>query len=359
MRVLVFPKDKNPYQELLYSEVRKKGVEVKYLKLITKSHTLGMLFLPLQLFYYRLCGYSVFHLHWLYDFSTPTSTPVLKVFTRLFYTVYLVKQIILLKVLGYKLVWTVHNLLPHENQFINDEFITKFVANMSYVCIAHTLKAKADLEKLSVKPKTIKVISHGSYIGYYENNMTRREARALLEIQDTDFVFLFIGQLREYKGVLELLEHFKKITTNNDSIKLIVAGSCLDDYISQSIVRYKKDLGDSLITNLANIPDEDIQMYMNASDVVVFPFRKVTTSGSMLLAMSFGKPVIYPEAFFKELPNDIGFKYKNINDLYRTMKNASVVTDLKEKGVNAKNYAAQFTWTDIAEKTYELYKSIS
>jgi hypothetical protein len=147
MRVLVFPKDKNPYQELLYSEVRKKGVEVKYLKLITKSHTLGMLFLPLQLFYYRLCGYSVFHLHWLYDFSTPTSTPVLKVFTRLFYTVYLVKQIILLKVLGYKLVWTVHNLLPHENQFINDEFITKFVANMSYVCIAHTLKAKEAIER--------------------------------------------------------------------------------------------------------------------------------------------------------------------------------------------------------------------
>ncbi len=100
-------------------------------------------------------------------------------------------------------------------------------------------------------------------------------------------------------------------------------------------------------------------MYMNASDVVVFPFRKVTTSGSIFLAMSFGKPVIYPVEFFEELPNEVGFNYKNINDLYRTMKNASVPTDLKEKGTNAKNYAAQFTWTDIAEKTYELYKSIS
>jgi glycosyltransferase involved in cell wall biosynthesis len=45
-------------------------------------------------------------------------------------------------------------------------------------------------------------------------------------------------------------------------------------------------------SNFNQIPDEDIQLYMNAADVVVLPYRNVLNSGVLQLAYSFAKPVV-------------------------------------------------------------------
>lgn len=357
MKVLAYPKDKNPYQELLYSEVRKQGVEVTYLILLTKSHILGMMILPLQLIYYRIRGYNIFHLHWLYDFNLATNIPLLKAISKFFYTFYIVTQIFLIKILGYKLIWTIHNLIPHESQFLNDLLVTKFLASISDICTVHSLSTKSQMEHLNIKFCRLEVVPHGSYLGYYKNTISKAEARRKLHINNNDFVFLFFGQLRNYKGIPDLLEHFKKIAPINNHFKLIIAGSCLDDNILRTIILYKKSLGYSLAINLVNIPDEDIQMYMNASDVVVFPFKKVTTSGSLLLAMSFGKPIIYPKEFFSELPDDLGYVYENIAELSTVMEKVSQDPILAQKGINARAYAEKFSWSEIAEKTYKMYES--
>ena len=37
-----------------------------------------------------------------------------------------------------------------------------------------------------------------------------------------------------------------------------------------------------------------MQIYFNASDACVLPYRRVTTSGAALLAYSFGKPIVAP-----------------------------------------------------------------
>jgi beta-1,4-mannosyltransferase len=44
----------------------------------------------------------------------------------------------------------------------------------------------------------------------------------------------------------------------------------------------------------AVVPDDELQLYFNACDVVALPFRQVLNSGSLLLAMSFGCPVVAP-----------------------------------------------------------------
>ena len=70
MKILVYPKDPNPYQELLYSELRSK-IEVKYLENPTQSHTVGLFLLFLQVLGYRIKGFTIFHLHWVYPFRSP------------------------------------------------------------------------------------------------------------------------------------------------------------------------------------------------------------------------------------------------------------------------------------------------
>jgi len=51
--------------------------------------------------------------------------------------------------------------------------------------------------------------------------------------------------------------------------------------------------------DIRSIPNEELPLLFGAADVVVLPFRQVLTSGSMLLAMSYGRPVIAPR--FREL----------------------------------------------------------
>ena len=46
--------------------------------------------------------------------------------------------------------------------------------------------------------------------------------------------------------------------------------------------------------DLGFVPDEELQVYLRAADVVACPFLEIFTSGSVLLAMSFERAVIAP-----------------------------------------------------------------
>ncbi len=43
------------------------------------------------------------------------------------------------------------------------------------------------------------------------------------------------------------------------------------------------------------IPDNEIQIFLNAANVVVLPFARILTSGTANLAMSFRRPIIVPK----------------------------------------------------------------
>ena len=71
MRILVLPRDTNPYQELLYGEMQRLGVRVTYIGELTPSRTLNLLLLPLEVAVRRIAGARLIHLHWVFAFSLP------------------------------------------------------------------------------------------------------------------------------------------------------------------------------------------------------------------------------------------------------------------------------------------------
>src|SRR3982751_3969354 len=101
MRILSFPalhEVPNPYLSLLYSEIQNiKGEECIYqfsLKNILRRN------------------YNIVHVHW------PESTGLNKSFPQAFmYFVGFNLSMLLLKIKGAKVVWTVHNLSPHEKRW--------------------------------------------------------------------------------------------------------------------------------------------------------------------------------------------------------------------------------------------------
>jgi len=119
MKILVLPREEtNPYQELLYEEMRRRGAQVSYLAALTPSHTLNILLLPLAMAVRRVGGARVVHLHWVYAFGLTASVRSASVrrATAIWFRLWLR----ILRPLGLRLVWTAHNVLPVTPVFEDD-----------------------------------------------------------------------------------------------------------------------------------------------------------------------------------------------------------------------------------------------
>jgi glycosyltransferase involved in cell wall biosynthesis len=107
------------------------------------------------------------------------------------------------------------------------------------------------------------------------------------------------------------------------------------------------------------IPDDDIQAYMNAADIVVLPYKNLLTSGAAMLAMSFGKPIIAPnvKCIADTLDNEGSFLYSNENSLSGALQNVLEKDRiaLQNMGIHNLRLAEQFGWDEIAKKTYGVY----
>lgn len=269
-------------------------------------------------------------------------------------------ELFLLKLLGIKIIWTVHNISDHEGKFRSLELsFKKFLVALCDRLIVHCPSAKSEVMKVYHKrASSIAVISHGNYIGWYKNVITVQEARNELKLGAKDTVFLNFGFIRPYKGVPELISAFKNL--NNPQVKLLIAGKPYNDEIASHILDSCKD-NENIKNILEFIPDEDIQLYMNAADVIVFPFKDILTSGSVILAMSFGKPVIAPQAgCISDILNEKGsFLYlKTENGLLEAMQRALKAgkKNLLDMGRYNFELARQLGWDETGKRTFDIYR---
>lgn len=358
MKILVYPSFNNPYQELLYNELKKnRNIKISFLDTgYYKNHyLLGLFTFPYRLIYYRLLGYSIFHLHWQH-FEIPFFHKYISyVMSTLFSTIILW----LIKIFGYKLVWTIHNLTPHERLYLDDLAITRLIINLSEKVIVHSEQTKNDIKRYNSNGNKIFVIPQGNYVDIYPNTIDQKEARNYFNLSESDFVLLFFGAIRSYKGLENLLESFTQLQ-DNKNLKLIIAGNCFDQEYKKNLIRRMNLLGNKILYKIQHIPDDQVQYYFNAADIAIFPFKTITNSSSVLLSSSFGKPVIVPElGGLKDLPKDIGYFYKNQNELTNQIQYAmSHRNKLKEKEKAASEYAHSVSWEKTASRTFQLYSDL-
>jgi glycosyltransferase involved in cell wall biosynthesis len=196
-------------------------------------------------------------------------------------------------------IWTAHNLFPHRSRQADVDWeMTQLLINHCRGIMAMSRTA-ADLvrEAYDVGDKIdLRVIPHGHYCDCYENQIGREQARTKLGIPADQFVYLSFGSLIPYKGHPELIDTFAKISGTED--RLLVVGHPSDaDYVQQlaELAKTTAVRSRGTIQLVAESTDDrELQYYFNSADAVVLPFSNVLNSGSLLLAMSFGKPVVAP-----------------------------------------------------------------
>ncbi len=364
MKILVYPIGVNPYQKLLYDEIKKySDVQIKFVRseIIDSQHafTLGCPIFPIRFLYYRLIGWKILHLHWLSPFVFPTNFRLLRVLS----SIYVLTFMFYLKLIGIKIVWTVHEVIPHEQEFHNDILIRKIISRLCNGLIFHSRNSLDEASKFKFDTKRSVVISHGNYLDIYPNTISKSAARKKLGLNIHDFVYLFFGMIKSYKGIDDLLMSFELIISKYKSknIKLVISGICLDEKLNKLINEFKIKYPKQIVTALHHILDGDVQVYLNTSDVVVLPFKKSTTSGSVFLALSFSRPIIAPLlGVIKDLPMDVGFIYTDQTDgLYFSLEQAlKRRKELFSLGLNGYNYISQFSWNIIAKETVFVFNNL-
>jgi beta-1,4-mannosyltransferase len=335
--------DDNPYQKLLIEQLSHLGVQLE-------TGDLSMLAL--------LKGHrpDIIHLHWLdpYFIGANPLDSWLKSFKFLM-------KLVFLRWRGAKIVWTAHNLKNHEGRNASSGWVcAALVARIAHAIVAHGESAKHEIAtELHLKKKDkIFVIPHGNYIDYYANTIDRATARRELKLSDSSLVLLFLGLLRPYKGVLELIESFKQLP--QDKVELLIAGKAIEDEFVELIQQQVKSQ-ENIQLMAGFVPDDRIQVYMNACDVVVFPYREILTSGAVLLAMSFNRACIAPrKGCMAEVLDDLGsFLYEPDLEAGLSQAMSQAIQSqaaLDKMGDRNRQLAEQYNWQQIAKMTLDVYQ---
>ena len=353
-RVIHLPAYRDPYQESLLDNLKAIDIDVKYGKSFVSISVIDISILH-NIF--KQFKFHIIHLHWQHPFLITDSKFGTIVKASLF-----IGQLVIAKVLGVKIVWTVHNITDHENKYNELELLfCKILAHCVDAIIVHCRAAKCNIKSVyKIKKKdNIFIIPHGNFLNYFRNTVSQSEARNQLKISSRDLTFLFLGLIRPYKGVLELIDSFQKLDVS--PAKLIIAGKVPNEQLADRIC--KKAMGKVNIRLLfGHIPDDEIQNYMNAANIFVLPYRDILTSGGVLTGMSFGKAIISPNigCIPEVLDSSGGFFYDpdERDGLLIALKQATKVSRARilEMGNYNLERAKKLNWRDIAMSTCRVYE---
>jgi beta-1,4-mannosyltransferase len=235
----------------------------------------------------------VVHLHWLNQVlaqvdSVPAAEAALNAHEDL---------LDLLHDRGARVVWTVHNVLPHDSRFEEHEVrLRRQVAERAdLVHVMSPRTAELTAPYFDLPRHKVLCCDHPGYQGVYPDWITRAEARRRLRVPDQALVVLLTGGLRPYKGMGELISAVERVDADRPgSVVLVMAGRPDPSPRTQALLA-RAALHPAVRLLPGAVPDADVQVLMRACDVVALPYRRSLNSGVLALALTFGRPVLLPD----------------------------------------------------------------
>lgn len=294
----------NNYLYLLYNDF----IEEKKFPTIQLT---SFSFLPPAIVFRKLRGErSLLHHHW---FEFHDLRTFLNVVWKIFW-------IVLYKLAGGKVVWTIHNKIPHEKKFrFLNKTIRKLWVMMPDKFHVHCQEAQKIISHLfAIDPQKFFIVAHPSYpaeiMNQEKSRVLLRRKYSLNNLDDSSFLFLTFGYIAEYKGIIEVIEIFKNLGQQK---VLLIAGPVKrsnEKYFGR-IANSAKDSSNILLIN-EYIPEEDVAIFFNACDCVLFNFHDILNSGGVELALSYHKKIIIPnQGCLKEIQGENIYKFDHQDEL--------------------------------------------
>jgi glycosyltransferase involved in cell wall biosynthesis len=191
-------------------------------------------------------------------------------------------------------VLTVHDIKPHYERFVSKASFIKRSLQIPHRLIVHYEDGKRQMaDHWGICTDHIDVIPHG--IMRLQNPPDLTAARKKLNLPSNCQIILFFGAIRPNKGLGILLKALEIIKSRNQQILLVIAGGLLGrfNFEPYSDMIRKYDLSEHVQTFIHFIPEEEVDYFFAASNLVVSPYLKFEAqSGVLLRAYAHKKPVV-------------------------------------------------------------------
>lgn len=251
------------------------------------------------------------------------------------------------------------NIIPHEKR-PGDRLFTRYFAGGvdGYIAMSH--EVYNDIEQL-LPGAPCRFTPHPVY-DHYGKILSRAEALAALQLDPDWHYLLFFGFIRDYKGLDLLLEAMADPRMEERHIRLIVAGEFYSNeaFYMDLIARLK--LQDRVILHTDYIPNDEVNRYFCAADLIVQPYKAATQSGVTQVGYHFNKAMLVTKVGgLAEIVKDKASGYvveprpdaiaDAIVDFYDNNRQPAF-----EKATQ--DFKQRFSWTEMTKVIRELYDSL-
>lgn len=268
------------------------------------------------------------------------------------------------RIRGSKIVLTVHDLLPHDTaEVFKQTFQDLYHFVDGIVCHSGHIedRLKADF---AVPSEKISVIPHGPF--FYD--LPDRGGAAVLRtfgVEPGKVLVLWQGIIFPYKGIDLLLNAWQKVEADAEDACLVIAGTGAPELLDQ-IREQVTSLGlKNVHLHFRFITTDELVALYRAANMVVYPYRAITTSGALATGLAIGKAIVASDLpVFRELLRDR--ENALLVDPRNPRQIATAILELMqdqelqqqlEKNVREMNFGDE-SWHSIAKKTVQVYGHI-
>ena len=253
-----------------------------------------------------------------------------------------------------KIITTVHEI---DSNSVIDKLIIKFL-DLSDKLIAHNSKLINSMEESGVKKDKLFLIP----LGTLKNKIMDKEScknKLMVSNKKILTIFGFIGLNKGHDLVIDILPEL------GEDYVLIIAGESR----TKEQIEYKHILKDKIssaelqnrVKFLGFVEEEQLSVVANATDIFLYPYRWITASAALNIALSYQTPTITSDLdYFREMKREYDcielFKSENKHDLLEKIRellsSAEKQNYLKEK---CRYFGKKTSWRSVGCKTKRLY----
>jgi glycosyltransferase involved in cell wall biosynthesis len=265
---------------------------------------------------------------------------------------------------GTKVVLTVHDLLPHDTgERYRETFLALYRQVDAIICHSGHVAAKL-VDEFYVPRSKINVIPHGPFF-YDLATPTSPQILQSFQMPAERLTFLFQGIILPYKGVDLLLKAWQLVEKETSAACLIIAGTGPPELLDQ-LRTQTRELGLRRVNfHFRFISTEELVALYRAADVVVYPYRAVTTSGALATGLALGKAMVASDlSVFRELLTNeesaLLIDPQDADQFAKSLLRLAHQPDLRD-ALSARIKEMQYgdrTWQSIAVKTVHTYNQV-
>jgi len=187
-------------------------------------------------------------------------------------------------------VIVVENVISHEGRWI-DVFLTKIALQTADRFLVLSKVVEEGMRKLYPQIKVFRS-SLPIYDCYQTSEqLTQQQAQQQLGLAGKN-VILFFGYIRQYKGLMNLIEALPLIRNQVSNAHLLIVGEFYDNPQPYLNTIKRLDLGANITIINEYVANEAVHVYFTAANLAVLPYNEATQSGILSIAYGFAKPVV-------------------------------------------------------------------